>query len=564
MAAPATVAPPLAQPEEPAAPGPVARPRRGPWRPLALASCACYLLLTAFVTWRALLLDDGHLVYTLDDPYIHLAMARTWIASGNLGIWPGAFAPATSSPLWTALVTALSYPLGVRVWLPYALDVLSCLLLLCLFWWGTVGVGVGLLPRAGRRPAWWWYVPALLLPVIGHLPGLTLSGLEHPLHAALTIAFAVALFRVLQGGEPPLGTGLYLLALLLPLTRLEGAFAVAVGALLLLLRRRVGPAVTIALLGALPTALLGLAFRARGAYFLSNSIVAKAVPVADLHGWLTYVHDRFLWNLKVDQTLEPVLLVALIWAFEAWRSRRRPAMEEASFFLAVAALHLALADTGWFDRYEAYLIDLGLFFFARHTWPRALPGPIATLRREGALGAGLACFLIFGFGANKVDDLRATPLATNNIYEQQYQMARFIAAYYPRGAVVANDVGLISLEAGGPVTDLAGLGSTDILRLLRADGGRPGLRPDQVEPILRRNGADVIVIYPQWFSPALTAGWYPVATWTIGKQQVTPAFTSVTFYAHSAAQFPALRRNLAAFAPQLPTDVQVAYHPAPG
>ena len=44
---------------------------------LTLAAIGAYLALTAAVTIKALLLDGGHLVYTLDDPYINLALART-------------------------------------------------------------------------------------------------------------------------------------------------------------------------------------------------------------------------------------------------------------------------------------------------------------------------------------------------------------------------------------------------------------------------------------------------------------------------------------------------------
>lgn len=532
------------------------------WR-LTLASVAAYLALTAAVTVKALLLDDGHLVYTLDDPYINLALARTWLSAHTIGIWPGDFAPATSSLLWTALVTLCAAVVGLHQALPFVLDVASCLLLLWLFWWGSVGVGSGPAAPAPRPVAWWWYGAAALLPLVGHLPGLTLSGLEHPLHAALTIAYTVALFRVTQRAASPWRSGLYLLALLLPLVRLEGAFAVGVGALVLLGRRRVWPALGTLAVGALPTVALGVYSLRHGGMFLANSIVVKAVPAANLQGWWNHLVAQFQMNVTIDPSLRAVIFVAAIWLYFGWRARRRAAIEEAFYFLGLTALHLLFGDTGSFDRYEAYLIILALFFFVRHTWPRSIANPLAMLRKEAALGAGLACFVLFGFGWNKVQDYLATPLATNNIYEQQYQMARFIAEYYPHGAIVANDVGLTSYRAGGPFTDLAGLGTTEIARLVRRPGGRMSLTPDEIEPILQRNGADVIVIYPDWFAPTLYLDWYPVASWTIGKQQVTPAFTTVTFFAHTASQFPTLHARLRAYQPQLPADVKVQYYAGP-
>lgn len=73
----------------------------------------------------------------------------------------------------------------------------------------------------------------------------------------------------------------------------------------------------------------------------------------------------------------------------------------------------------------------------------------------------------------------------------------------------------------------------------------------------------MIVIYPGWYDPSLNAGWYPVASWTIGKRMVTPAYNSVTFFAHTAAQFPTLRDRLHAYQPQLPADVRVRYFATP-
>ncbi len=538
-------------------------PPRQHWRRLAVASLLSYSVLTGIVTYQSLQLNDGHLVYTLDDPYIHFAMARTWLDSGTIGISPGHFAPASSSPIWTFLLTVLFYVLGPREWLPYALNVASCLLLLTLFWWGSAGVGTGARPGSPRPVHRWWYLAAIALPVLAHLPGLTLSGLEHPLHAAVTIAFTVALFRVLQRDERPWRTGLYLLAFLLPLVRLEGAFAVGIGVLLLLTHRRLLTALIVASVGAGPNLIMGLYLRRANGTFFSNSIMAKAVPQTDLAGWANYLWHQLVVNLNLDPSLRAVVLVALIWLYFGWRARRRSAIEEAAYFLGAVALHVLFSSVGWFDRYQAYLVTLGLFFFTRQTWRRSLPNPVRLIRQQPALGAGLSCLLMLGFGYNKVSDLLATPLAANNIYEQQYQMGRFVAEYYPRGAIVANDVGEIAYRAGGTVTDLAGLGSSEVLRLIRADGGRHGLTSAEIEPILARNGADVIVIYPGWFSPELYSRWYRVATWTIGKKQVTPAYTSVVFFAHDREQYPVLLSRLKDFQSQLPNDIVVAYSSPP-
>ncbi|MCX6020056.1 MAG: hypothetical protein NTZ50_16445 [Chloroflexi bacterium] len=49
---------------------------------------------------------EGHLIYTLDDPYIHLAIGES-ILSGGYGINVGEAAAPSSSVIWPYLMAAL-------------------------------------------------------------------------------------------------------------------------------------------------------------------------------------------------------------------------------------------------------------------------------------------------------------------------------------------------------------------------------------------------------------------------------------------------------------------------
>jgi hypothetical protein len=46
-------------------------------------------------------LYNGHVSYTLDDAYIHMAMAKHVAQDGVFGITPYEFSASSSSPLWT-------------------------------------------------------------------------------------------------------------------------------------------------------------------------------------------------------------------------------------------------------------------------------------------------------------------------------------------------------------------------------------------------------------------------------------------------------------------------------
>src|SRR5262245_56347932 len=88
-----------------------------------------YLLLSLVVfslIWRA---TGHHFNYSLDDPYIHLAMARG-IASGTYGLNPGETSSPSSSVIWPFLLVPFVHLFGT--WLPLLLNALFSVVA-CLF-----------------------------------------------------------------------------------------------------------------------------------------------------------------------------------------------------------------------------------------------------------------------------------------------------------------------------------------------------------------------------------------------------------------------------------------------
>src|SRR4051812_21679740 len=88
----------LLRPERAASGEPVGRRRVTPffrW------GAGIYLVSLAGLVAACLRRTGGHLVYSLDDPAIHLTVATNLVDHGTWGVVPGHFESASSSPLWT-------------------------------------------------------------------------------------------------------------------------------------------------------------------------------------------------------------------------------------------------------------------------------------------------------------------------------------------------------------------------------------------------------------------------------------------------------------------------------
>ena len=73
---------------------------------IRLAPLAGFLALSGIVAAAILFLCAGHLVYSLDDPYIHMALARNlWAGHYGLNLAEVSAPSAPGAPLMTMLAT---------------------------------------------------------------------------------------------------------------------------------------------------------------------------------------------------------------------------------------------------------------------------------------------------------------------------------------------------------------------------------------------------------------------------------------------------------------------------
>jgi hypothetical protein len=165
---------------------------------------------------------------------------------------------------------------------------------------------------------------------------------------------------------------------------------------------------------------------------------------------------------------------------------------------------------------------------------------------RGLLTAGL-----LGVGVPYALALWQTPAAAGNVFEQQYQMHRFVVDFY-RQTVAVNDLGLVSYRRPADiyVLDLFGLASSEAAHEKHKNAG-------WMDEITTRHGAGLAMIYPDWFEEGAPDDWKPLGTMCITGVRESIARRCVVFYSTAEGNTDKMQGELAEFTRTLPKSVKM-------
>lgn len=519
-------------------------------RPAATAALLL-LIIIGILLASSLKHNGGHLVYALDDPYIHMAMAKNFAQHSVWGVTKYHFSSSSSAPLWTLLVSVFYFVFGTNEVTPFILNLIFAVALL---------FAVSSILKRFQAANFYTFLALVTLIFFTPLPTLIFSGQEHVLHALLTILFAY--FASLELSAEPGTTKnrrlwLLVMAPALSSVRYEGLFLAALVCLLFLLRRRWFFAILLGVLALLPPVIYGFISMSKGWFFFPNPILLKSIMLmlpgqGGIFGLLRFLIGGCWHMLAVTPHVSLLIASATVLFLLQWGHKMSFWNQGQLFillFIGTALLHLTFANAGWFFRYEAYLIAFGVAAVSAGIFG-ALAGRGEDRRPWLRYAVVLLAALLPLYPNIKrgVTAMEQTRPATTNIYEQQYQMGLFLKQFYPGGSVAANDVGAVNFLADVDCLDLWGLGTkeTAVLRFANQYG------PEEVDALTRP--ADVIVVYEHDFSEIQPQRWMKAGVWRI-FDNVVAAADSVTFFAPDSAKALRLMKNLKAFSPQLPKTV---------
>ena len=546
-----------------------------------VAALALLWLTVAGVAVKSMRQNDAKLIYALDDAWIHMAIAKNVAEHGVFGVTRHEFTAASSSLLWSLLLSGLYAAFGVDQMLPLLLNVAFATVVVVL---------VHFLLSCGRRPLRPLYVfVAQMFLVFGSpIPAMIFVGMEHVLHILVAIAFVALSARVLAGtpserpADPANRKWQALLLALCPLVataRYEGMFMGFVVFCLFLCRRRFAYGVALGTLVMLPVVLFSAYSLRQGALWLPNSLLKKGnfPEVVSLRGIALFLggtaYRRCIRNPHVF-----FLVVAAILGFIARYDRKRGVWEPGQLaviiFVFTTLFHLQFSHLGeWFYRYEAYVVALGVFVVA-WTLMKHLTGlpiedrgsAIANRKSQIANGRSLvpkyAAILLLAFFPAIIlakrggISLMETPKVMRDRYLEHYQLGQFVHRFYDDGPIVINDIGAMAFFTDAKILDIYGLGSPEPIRFARE---RDGYTREDVEGWARRESARVAILQVGWQKEVVAkipATWVEVGRWEMPRNVVFPEDTVTAFYAVDPAEAERLAKSLRAYGPQLPKAIE--------
>ncbi len=456
-----------------------------------------YIAIVALMSGYTLV-SNQFFTYTLDDPYIHIQVAKN-ILKGTYGLNFGEFSAPSSSILWPfvlAFVSALT-PIPVE-YIP---------LLLNFVFGGLTLYGVLLFTeKTFNKPLRnsMYLILFFVLFAAGNLFGLIFNGMEHSLQLALVVW--IVYFLLFKRSS----SILYILLLLAPLVRYED-FAITVPLLFYLyVAGHKTKAIATFSIAIVIVSLFSLFLYMHGLGLLPTSIIIKTGAYSD--SYISNIVLKFFSNLSGSLTFT-VLYIAAISSYIGRICKQKLLL----YVIVSMTLHAFFGGTGWLYRYENYIVIYAALMLV-YLHKELIAKYVDNYRYK--LVIPLIAGVIFLNPGSIVTQI-ATATASKNIAQQQYRMGTLVK--YLNQPVAANDIGLVSLLGGNYVLDLYGLASKKAMQIRLSND------TSAMDELVKKKGIRVIMIYSRWFKK-IPKKWRKVAVLKSKGILISPIGREVSFY----------------------------------
>lgn len=480
-----------------------------------------------YLVTQVLLLNGGTFTYTLDDAYIHLALADQ-IAQGHYGLNANEVSAPASSILWPFLLV-LFRNTSYFTLAPFILNIVFLFFTVRTF----STIATLLFPKPQEQ---WLKLGWICFGMIGtNLLAMVMNGMEHLLQLWLTLLLAQGLLIYFKEQKIPYWC--WAVIVIAPFIRYEN-FSPSLAALGIFWLRgqRLYPALAAFLLLMIAGIFSAYLF-SLGLSPLPSSVISK-LPftfTATSFNILLLVLKNILKGIVYYFPSGVIMIVVMTMMVRIlkWPNLSSHSHQDTQhlslFILAILTAHLLAGRYSFQLRHVVYVFALLwplLTFLYKgtdltHWW-------LCSQRRLRATGGLLVLLGSFLTYLNLTEGFILVPQAANNIYSQQYQMKRWAQEFY-RNPVAVNDIGLVTLNNPSYVLDLYGLANHTALqyRLARI--------PGWMTQLVEKYQVDCALIYDSWFQHAIPKSWLRVGLLYTKGMRVSITEKYVSIYATNPA-----------------------------
>lgn len=435
-------------------------------------------------------------VYAIDDPYIHLAVAKNLYFNNIWGAVWGQFSGTSSSILFTLLnwFLYILLPNSISEYFPLILNMIAANLLL------------NFLIHFGEEFNFskslhivFFLILLIYLPLLANI----LNGMEHLWHILFLGYYLLFLIRILQGNENSILL-FYITTFLLTSARYEGLFIVASGFLILSLNKKYKVATLQLFVALLPITIYGLYSITQGGYFLPNTLLAKGKSLEIGISAFPILLDRFFSVLVVKKQIIPSIIIIIFSLYYFIKSKNRLYFHITIFIGFIFIQHIVFADFGWFFRYEAYLIftsGLLLLFVLNDLQQNNKLGKLVII-----LTLLLSLPLIYRF----IISIERTNLSGKYHKDVHIAYAEFVDKNFNSNEMImAGDIGTLCFFLRNPLLDVNGLATSEITEAIR-NGYQSS---NFLDSVAAANKVDVAILYKTWEGNLLSNKWKLIGYW---------------------------------------------------
>ena len=478
----------------------------------------------------------------MDDAYIQLRMAEN-LLKGHYGINLNEPSSPSSSILWIFLLAPFAQ-LSFSNYIVLIINTLCAAGTLFLFWKVLTTIFNSEPENKKTNVAITWIL--ILLIFATNLISLVFIGMEHSLQVFLVTMIICGLFHEIEQNK----VEWWLLTAIVaaPLIRYEN-FAISLIAIIYLFFRGyykksfIVAGLIILLFGSFTIFLMNLKLSPLPTsvkFKLStNSVTADDEP-------FTFFIERFTEDPRALLLLIGMIFISYFSFFKKAAKKKKLLGYMVSLGIL---LHLLVGKYDSFNRYEIYIYIVAiltvLYLYKDMIQKMVSENKII----KAGLFLSLAVILLF---SPYIKATILTPIASNNIYEQQYQMHRFAVDYYKR-PVAVNDLGYVAFRNNNYVLDLWGLSSSDALKYRASETSS-----DWMNKIAKDHNVKFAMIYDEWFDD-IPGRWKKLGKLELGKLKVTPSLSSVSFYALDEPAFTTVQNELHKFVNTLPAGCKFVF-----